>query len=440
MTKKIKREPFPLKRERDDAVIKNIGLIVTGDIDKPTRDESKILVKNGMIKKIGVEKDIKDNEADTVIDADGMMLIPGLIETHAHITFHDYSVICQATNWMENLAYCGVTTLISEGLHAWGLGRYYDDPVATKANTITEATIYKRWMPGSALKVVGGALILVSGLKKKDFEEMDNAGVKLIAEIGGGGLSEPKDIVTYIKWARELGWHVAAHASPCSIPGSSHMSPEKIIEIDPDKVAHLSGGSTALSWGEINEIIDKTRRDCALELSAQSNTRMVLKIVEYANEKGQLDRVIMGSDQAVGFGLQWGSLWLLMSQVASMTNVPPENVVAMATGNSARHFNKFVDMNRGIIEVGTEADIAIVDKPHGSAAKDFLDAMRHGDCCAPALVMVDGRVIAIKGRDFHFTQRAVKINGDEKDLSTSAPNVAEYCFGSPAPRYHKWIL
>lgn len=437
---KIKREPFPLKHEKGDAVIKNIGLIVTGDINKPTLNKSKILVKNGLIKKIGDDKTIKDSEAETVIDANGMMVIPGLIETHAHITFHDYSAICQAMNWMENLAYCGITTLISEGLHAWGLGRYYDDPVATKANTITEATIYKRWMPGSALKVVGGALILVRGLTKQDFKEMTDAGVRLIAEIGGGGLSEPEDVMQYIKWAREFGWHVSAHASPCSIPGSSHMSPDKIVKIDPDKVAHLSGGSTPLSWDEIKEIIDKTRRDSALELSAQSNTRMALKIVEYAREKGQLDRIVMGSDQAVGLGLQWGSLWMLMAQVASMTNVPPEQVVAMATGNAARHFSRFVGMNRGIIEPGREADIVITDKPHGSAAKDFLDALKHGDVCAPALVMVDGRVVAIKGRDYQFTQRAVKINGDEKDLSTYGPNVEEYLFGPPAPRYHKWIL
>jgi enamidase len=131
---------------------------------------------------------------------------------------------------------------------------------------------------------------------------------------------------------------------------------------------------------------------------------------------------------------------MLMAQVASMTNVPPEQVVAMATGNAARHFSRFVGMNRGIIEPGREADIVITDKPHGSAAKDFLDALKHGDVCAPALVMVDGRVVAIKGRDYQFTQRAVKINGDEKDLSTYGPNVEEYLFGPPAPRYHKWIL
>jgi len=438
--KKIKREPFPLKRERDDAVIKNIGLIVTGDMKKPTRHESKILVKNGVIKEIGTDKDIKDSAAETVIDANGMMAIPGLIETHAHITFHDYSAICQSMNWMENLAYCGITTLISEGLHAWGLGRYYDDPIATKANTITEATIYKRWMPGSALKVVGGALILVKGLTKEDFKEMTNAGVKLVAEIGGGGLSEPDDVLPYLKWAREYGWHISAHASPCSIPGSSHMAPDKILKIDPDKVAHLSGGSTPLSWEEIKTIIDKTRRDTALELSAQSNTRIALKIVEHAREKGQLDRVVMGSDQAVGLGLQWGSLWVQMSQVASMTDVAPEQVVAMATGNAAKHFGKFVDMNRGVIEEGREADIVITDKPHGSAAKDFLDALKHGDVCAPAMVMVDGRVISIKGRDYQFTQRAVKINGDLKDLSLGPANVEEYLFGSPPPRYHKWIL
>ena len=54
--------------------------------------------------------------------------------------------------------------------------------------------------------------------------------------------------------------------------------------------------------------------------------------------------------------------------------------------------------------------------------------------------MVDGRVISIKGRDYQFTQRVVKINGDEKNLSTYGPNVEEYLFGAPPPRYHKWIL
>ncbi|MEM3515009.1 MAG: hypothetical protein QW495_06790, partial [Candidatus Hadarchaeum sp.] len=63
---KIKREPFPLKHEKGDAVIKNIGLIVTGDINKPTLNKSKILVKEGLIKKIGDERTIKDSEAETV--------------------------------------------------------------------------------------------------------------------------------------------------------------------------------------------------------------------------------------------------------------------------------------------------------------------------------------------------------------------------------------
>jgi len=437
--RKMKREPFPLKREKGEAVIKNIGTIVTGDIQKPIRKGSRILVKDGIIKKIGKDGDIRDDEAETVIDANKMMVIPGLIEAHSHITFHDYSAINQSVLWMENLAYSGITTLISEGMHAWGLGRYYDDPVATKANTITEATIYKRWMPGSALKVLGGALILVHGLTEKDFKDMSEAGVKMIAEIGGGGLAQPEDVKPLVKHARKYGIHVSVHASPPSIPGSTYIDSKKLIAIDPDKVAHLNGGSTPLSWEEIKNIIDGTRKDAVLEVSATGNTRLGLKIVEYAKEKGQLERIILGSDQAIGLALYWGSLWVLMSQIASMTDVPPELVVCMATGNTARHFGKFVDMNRGIIEEGKEADIVISDKPAGSMGKDMLEAMKHGDACAPAMVMVDGRVISIKGRDYQFTERAVEINGDLKDLSIAPENVEEYLFGPPAPRYHKWI-
>lgn len=435
-----KREPFPLKREKGEAVIKNIGTLVTGDVENPIRKESRILVKDGLIKKIGTEREIGEDEASIVIDANGMTVLPGLIEAHAHITFHDYSAINQSINWMENLAYCGITTLISEGAHAWGLGRYYDDPVATKANAITEATIYKRWMPGSALKVLGGALILVHGLTEEDFKEMSEAGVKLIAEIGGGGVAEPSEAKPLVKHARKYKMHVSVHASPPSIPGSTAMDSKAVLALDPDKVAHLNGGSTPLPWEEIKRIIDGTRRDTVLEVSATGNTRLGLKIVEYAKEKDQLDRVVFGSDQAIGLGLTWGSLWVLIGQVASMTDVPAEKVIAMATGNTAEHFSRFVDMNRGIIEEGREADIVISDKAAGGVGKNMLEAMKHGDACAPGMVMVDGRVVSIKGRDYQFIERAVKINGDLKDLSQAPENVEEYLFGSPPPRYHKWIL
>ena len=46
------------------------------------------------------------------------------------------------------------------------------------------------------MKVHGGALVLVHGLTEQDFKEMHDAGVWLIAEIGGGGLSDPAESTT----------------------------------------------------------------------------------------------------------------------------------------------------------------------------------------------------------------------------------------------------
>lgn len=50
------------------------------------------------------------------------------------------------------------------------------------------------------MKVHGGALVLVHGLTEQDFKEMHDAGVWLIAEIGGGGLSDPAEVEPMLEW------------------------------------------------------------------------------------------------------------------------------------------------------------------------------------------------------------------------------------------------
>jgi enamidase len=67
----------------------------------------------------------------------------------------------------------------------------------------------------------------------------------------------------------------------------------------------------------------------------------------------------------------------------------------MASGNIA----KLHGLNAGVIEVGREADLAVVDAPLGSQADDALGALAIGDTLAVAAAVIDGSWRFTKSRN-----------------------------------------
>ncbi|MGB8038952.1 MAG: Enamidase, partial [Pseudolabrys sp.] len=72
-------------------VIKNIGAIVSGDLNKPMLTGDTILIADGRITDVGVERDLKIGERDAVIDAQQMTVMPGLIDPHIHLVVGDWN-------------------------------------------------------------------------------------------------------------------------------------------------------------------------------------------------------------------------------------------------------------------------------------------------------------------------------------------------------------
>ena len=58
-------------------VIRNIGLILSGDLDKPILDADTIVAENGKITAIGRAKDVDQEGATTIIDANGTTVTQG---------------------------------------------------------------------------------------------------------------------------------------------------------------------------------------------------------------------------------------------------------------------------------------------------------------------------------------------------------------------------
>lgn len=417
------------RRYPGKVVLKNIGTVVSGDWEKGILDADTIVVKNGFIVQIGKEKTLDLSAADHEIDLDGQVACPGFIDPHVHNTIDDYAPMTQTVNWMECYLWYGITTILSEGEQGPGYPRFFDDPIGAKSMAITAKRVFDKFRPGGFLKFHGGALVLVNGLTEDDFKEMSEAGVWLVAEIGGGGVYLPEEACPMIDWARKYGFKIATHVGPASIPGSSPVFADIALAHNPDKYAHLNGGSTAAPWDDIERILEESDPSSYFELVAVGNQKMADKITDHLKKKNQAKRLVFGSDTPTGQGALPNGIQRMVMRMAAFNDIPPEQAIAMGTGNTADLFG----LNTGKLEVGREADILAIDSSHHAVGKDALEAMQLDDTFGVSMVMVDGQVVSVKGRDGRPTRRFVSIDGEK----VFHDNINEYLFGPYFPGYLK---
>ena len=116
-------------------VVGNIGLLLTGDVDRPVSDADSIVAVDGRIAEVGKKKDCDTSAPDTLIDAKGTAVAPGLIDSHVHPVFGDWTPRQNQLGWIDSFLHGGVTTMVSAGeVHLPGRPK---DVVGLKALAIT---------------------------------------------------------------------------------------------------------------------------------------------------------------------------------------------------------------------------------------------------------------------------------------------------------------
>jgi enamidase len=371
--------------------IKNIGKLVSGDINKPLLDADTVIIKDGIIAEVGNESLFNKYSVDETIDANGTTVIPGIIDTHVHPVIGDFTPRQSMLNFMESSVHGGITTFISAGEpHTPGRPK---DPSGTKALAILGKKSSMNFRPGGA-KLHGGSLILEKGLVEEDFKELAKEGVDIVGEVGLGSIKSPKDAAPMVKWAKQNGMTVMMHTGGTSIPGSSTITAKDVIETDPDVVSHINGGPTSVSLEEVDKLINDTK--LSLEIIQCGNFKVLKYAAEKLAEKGELSRLLMGTDAPSGTGVIPLSQLRTISFLASCCEgISPEEAICVATGNNAKKFK----LNRGFIEAGKEADLVFLDAPMGSVGEDALKAIEAGDVPGVSFVMVDGKIVVKKSRN-----------------------------------------
>ena len=150
--------------------VTNIGLLLSGDIDQPILDANTLVIDDGLIVAIGKEADCDLEGARTTVDCKGTTVAPGLIDSHVHPVFGDWTPRQNQLGWIESNLNGGVTTMISAGeVHLPGRPK---DVLGVKALAITAQRSFEGMRAagvGGGVKVMAGAPVIEKGMVEEDF-------------------------------------------------------------------------------------------------------------------------------------------------------------------------------------------------------------------------------------------------------------------------------
>jgi len=383
-------EPAAAGGSSGKVVIRNIGLLLSGDIERPLLDADTIVVQDGLIVAVGREAELDTAEPKTLINVHGGAVAPGLIDSHVHPVFGDWTPRQNQLGWIESTMHGGVTTMVSAGeVHLPGRPR---DIVGLKALAITAQRAFDNFRPGG-VKVLAGAPVIEHGMVESDFAELAAAGVTLLGEIGLGSVKAGAEAATMVAWARKHGIQSTIHTGGPSIPGSGLIDKDVVLEADADIIGHINGGHTALPERDVCELCERSSR--AIEIVHNGNERVAISAAKAALQLKCPHRVILGTDGPAGSGVQPLGILRLIALLSSLGGIPAELVFCFATGNTAR----IRGLNCGLVAPGRAADFVFLDRAQHSAGRTLLESVQLGDIPGVGMVMIDGLVRCGRSRN-----------------------------------------
>ncbi|HEY7759886.1 MAG TPA: amidohydrolase family protein [Burkholderiales bacterium] len=380
----------PVAPPKGKLVVRNVGLLLSGDLDRPILDADTVVAIDGLITQVGKQKDCDTAQPDTLIDAKGVCLAPGLIDSHVHPVFGDWTPRQNQLGWIDSTLNGGVTSMISAGeVHLPGRPK---DIVGLKALAITAQRAFHNFRPGG-VKVLAGAPVLEKGMTESDFRDLAQAGVTLLGEVGLGSVKAGEEARQMVAWARKHGIQSTIHTGGPSIPGSGLIDKDVVLEADADVIGHINGGHTALPEAHVCELCERSSR--AIEIVHNGNEKVAVAAAQAARDRGCLQRVILGTDGPAGSGVQPLGILRMIALLSSLGGIPAEQVLCFATGNTAR----LRKLDSGLIAPGRAADFVFLDRAQHTAGRTLLESVALGDIPGVGMVVIDGSVRCGRSRN-----------------------------------------
>jgi len=375
-------------------LIRNIGLLLSGDLNKSILDSDCLLIEDGVI--IGFTAE----DADTEIDAQGCAVMPGLIDSHTHPVFGDWTPRQNQLGWIEMNVNGAVTSFLSAGeVHLPGRPK---DAEGVRALAMVAQRCFQNFRPIGA-KVIAGAPVPEMDFDRDFYASLKAAGIHRIGEIGLGTVAKGADAARVTGWCRELGIETIMHTGGPSIAGSHLVTADDVLMAQPDVVSHINGGPTSIPHEAVRELCKHATG--ALEAVHNGNEKSAIVAMEAALDAGRLGDFLLGTDAPAGSGVQPNGMLRMVTLLASFGGLPAEQAICCATGNITRKRK----LDQGMLEAGRPADIVFLDRPDGSTGSTVLEAMAMGNIPGIAAVMIDGKMRTGRSRSTPPSARVPRI-------------------------------
>ena len=363
--------------------IRNLAGMVTGKLAEAYVTPEVIRVEDGLI--TGFEP---GPDPDAVLDAGGAVVCPGLIDSHAHVVFGDWTPRQGTLGWIESSMHGGVTSMMSASeVHLPGRPR---DREGVKALAVAAQRAFENFRPGG-VKVMAGSVIIEPTLEPEDFAELKENGVWL-AKVGFGDFTPQADAAPLVRAAQENGFVVMNHTGGASIPDSSPVTIDDVLALGCDIIGHANGGTTALPDADLPRLFDAPG---VIQLVQAGNLRSSMEIVEIAWEEDRLDRLVLATDTPTGTGVMPLGMIKTVCEISSLCGMAASKAIALATGNNGA----VLGVDQGVLDIGRPADLFCCFRPLGSSQNGPLESIEYGDIPGIAAVVIDGEVQALRSRN-----------------------------------------
>ena len=362
-----------------ETLLQSAANIATGDVRRPLiAGPIDIRIAEGKIAAIGAAA---GGNADTVIDATGLLAMPGLWDAHYHPYFGDHTTQFDARGSLAETVRAGTTTVVSAGTIDFP-GRPRDASGERELAILAQ----RSWLYDRPLEITvhSGTVVAAAGLVDRDFGVLERVGVRRL--VVRSPLPSAADARQLVAAARTHGMKVIALPDRLTplVQGSPSVA-DALGIIDADIVLAVNGGDVALPDAVLNDLL--TTSKAALGVSLMGSLTVARRVVAALMSRGEPERIVLGtgtpSPRAV---MPWGMQRMVQLFTGTTSAISPAVAIALATGNAGRAYG----LLGGRVEVGEPADLVLCRAALGSPSPDAFDAIVRGDWLEVDSVLIGG--------------------------------------------------